>query len=216
MKKLFCFLLLLTAVAITSYEAQAQLKIRSNGQVSLGSLTSEYGLQVHPSGKSYFHVTDSEPYSYVEVSYSNHNHQKHWVVSNLTGTGSCAHTFYVYGNGWVSSNRSLQQADSSLQMESDTIDGAGNVIDQITGIWYIPSEGEVQTNKEINRRIGVSAQEVEKVLPEAVSADENGLMYVDYEALTVFLIEAVKEQRREVEALRKLLEDNGLMDSQKR
>lgn len=48
-----------------------------------------------------------------------------------------------------------------------------------------------------------------------MTADENGLMYVDYETLTVFLIEAVKEQRLEIELLRKTLEENGLLEPQK-
>lgn len=59
--------------------------------------------------------------------------------------------------------------------------------------------------------MGVTAQEVEKVLPELVSADENGLRYVDYESLTVFLIEAVKEQRKEILFLREVLEENGIL-----
>lgn len=211
MKKSTYFVLLLILLAVTRYSAQAQLKIRSNGQVSLGSLTSEYGLQVHPSGSSYFHILSNAPYSYVEVSYSNDNHQKHWVVSKPTGTGSEIHTFYVYGNGNINSDRSFQLADATLQQESTHIDGASDVIDQITGIWYTPSEGGEIEDKDTYRRIGVSAQEVEKVLPEAVCANENGLMYVDYQALTVFLIEALKEQRREIIFLRETLEESGLL-----
>ena len=41
---------------------------------------------------------------------------------------------------------------------------------------------------------------------------ENGLLYVDYEALTVIIIEAVKDQRQEIIELRKTLEENGLME----
>ena len=59
------------------------------------------------------------------------------------------------------------------------------------------------------------AQEVEKVLPEAVSRDERDLMYVDYEALTVVLIEAYKEQKAEIELLRKTLEEHGLLKPEK-
>ncbi len=76
---------------------------------------------------------------------------------------------------------------------------------------YTPSDYGSDSDKKPNRRIGVTAQEVEKVIPEAVLSDENGLLYVDYEALTVFLIEAVKEQRKEIRLLRKTLEENGLM-----
>lgn len=64
---------------------------------------------------------------------------------------------------------------------------------------------------EKGRRPGVDPQELKEVLPEAVTADDNDLLYVDYEALTVFLIEAVKEQRQEIIELRRILEENGLM-----
>lgn len=56
----------------------------------------------------------------------------------------------------------------------------------------------------------LSAQEVEKVLPEAVTADENGMLLVNYETLTVFLIEAVKEQRKEIQRIQQILEKHGL------
>ena len=53
-------------------------------------------------------------------------------------------------------------------------------------------------------------EEVEKVLPEAVTADENGMLLVNYETLTVFLIEAVKEQRKEIQRIQQILEKHGL------
>ena len=56
----------------------------------------------------------------------------------------------------------------------------------------------------------LSAQEVKKVLPEAVTADENGMLLVNYETLTVFLIEAVKEQRKEIQRIQQILEKHGL------
>lgn len=84
------------------------------------------------------------------------------------------------------------------------------------GTKYIPAnEVSGGTKEEKNKRLGVVAQDLERVLPEAVTADENGLLYVDYDALTVFLIEAVKEQRREMELMRKTLEEHGLLEPEK-
>ena len=59
--------------------------------------------------------------------------------------------------------------------------------------------------------MGFSAQEIEDILPEAVLKDEDGNLYLNYEVFTVFLVEAVKEQQREIQELRKILEDNGIM-----
>lgn len=102
-------------------------------------------------------------------------------------------------------------ADAIYQEGSREIDSAGYLLDQITGVWYNSTDSELETERGSARRVGVTAQELEKVLPELVSADENGLRYVDYEALTVFLIEAVKEQRIEIQFMREVLEKNGIL-----
>ena len=48
--------------------------------------------------------------------------------------------------------------------------------------------------------VGVVAQDVEAVLPEAVTMDEAGYKAVKYEQLTALLIEAVKEQHEHLQA----------------
>lgn len=103
-------------------------------------------------------------------------------------------------------------SDRSLQNDVEPIDNAGTTLDQINGIWYSPTEMEESTKEPPTRYAGVSAQEVEKVLPEAVTADENGKLLVNYETLTVFLIEAIKEQRQEIQELRNILEKRGLLE----
>lgn len=52
------------------------------------------------------------------------------------------------------------------------------------------------------RRAGVIAQEVEKVLPEVVTRDENDLLSVDYSGLVGLLTEAVKALKEENEVLK--------------
>jgi hypothetical protein len=49
------------------------------------------------------------------------------------------------------------------------------------------------------RQIGLIAQEVEKVFPELVHTDSNGYKTLSYDKLGPVLIEAVKEQQREIE-----------------
>ena len=51
--------------------------------------------------------------------------------------------------------------------------------------------------------VGVIAQEVEKVLPEAVAQREDGIKAVKYDRLTCLLIEAVKKLSEKVETLSK-------------
>ncbi len=54
-----------------------------------------------------------------------------------------------------------------------------------------------------NRGIGVIAQELAAVVPEAVVANEDGLMSVAYGNLVGILIEAVKELSSQVKRLEK-------------
>jgi hypothetical protein len=49
---------------------------------------------------------------------------------------------------------------------------------------------------------GVIAQEVEEVLPHAVTTNEKGGKSVNYNAIVALLIEAMKEQKQTIEDLR--------------
>ena len=49
------------------------------------------------------------------------------------------------------------------------------------------------------RQLGFSAQEVEKLFPEVVMTDANGYKSVDYGRLTPVLVEAIKEQQKNME-----------------
>ncbi len=49
--------------------------------------------------------------------------------------------------------------------------------------------------------LGFIAQDVEKVLPEIVSADEQGYKSLDYSKITPVLVEAIKEQQKKIEEL---------------
>lgn len=209
-KRLF-FLFFVVAFFILA-DAKAQFKLHDDGHVSLGSLAKDYGIQIQPNGYSYFRTRLNNKWSWATLSYANDSLQKHWIVANLDDPHSGRHTFFVTRHGYIYKNGTLQIADSRFQQEEQQIEDAGNILDQITGIWYIPGEEDGGTKSESVRRVGVSAQEVEKALPEAVGADEDGVLYVDYEALTVFLIEAVKEQRKEIESLQKTLQSHGLME----
>ena len=49
--------------------------------------------------------------------------------------------------------------------------------------------------------IGIIAQDVQKVFPEAVLERDNGYLAVKYEKLVAVLIEGVKEQQKQIEKL---------------
>ena len=52
------------------------------------------------------------------------------------------------------------------------------------------------------QKIGVLAQEIQKVFPELVSEDDNKMLAVNYQGLVPVLINALKEQQKEIEILK--------------
>ena len=59
----------------------------------------------------------------------------------------------------------------------------------------------MKNDKEQKQKIGLLAQEVQKVFPELVSEDNNGMLAVNYQALVPVLINALKELESETSTL---------------
>jgi hypothetical protein len=82
----------------------------------------------------------------------------------------------------------------------------GNVLDKLQQVRGVSFEWNDQYRalggSSERREIGVLAQEVEQVFPELVSVGEGDYKRVDYDRITAVLIEAVKELRKENDALK--------------
>lgn len=63
----------------------------------------------------------------------------------------------------------------------------------------------------IDKSLGLSAEDLEVVLPEAIRHDPEGMVYINYSAVIPVLVEAFKEQQARIEQLEAILKDNGLM-----
>ena len=59
----------------------------------------------------------------------------------------------------------------------------------------------MKDDTEQKQKIGLLAQEVQKVFPELVSEDNNGMLAVNYQALVPVLINALKELESETSSL---------------
>lgn len=108
----------------------------------------------------------------------------------------------LYDNGSAVWNSGTYTSDIRLKKNVKTLD---EVLDKLKGIrgvrfnWKDKDAGE-------SREIGVIAQEVEKVFPELVWTDpKSGYKLVKYDKLAPVLIEAIKEQQKEIEELRKMM-----------
>lgn len=108
------------------------------------------------------------------------------TVGNITANGN------ITATGDINS-----QSDARVKENVDTIDSALSKVEEMRGVYY-----NIIGNAE--RKVGVIAQEIEKVLPEIVREDDEGMKSVAYANITAILIEAVKELSEEVKELKSL------------
>ena len=99
-------------------------------------------------------------------------------------------------------------SDIRYKKNIETIDSALDKVQSLRGVtfeWDNDAFKEDETSKKPNftgRATGVIAQDVEKVLPEAVSENEDGFKNVSYGNMVGLLIEAIKEQQAQIDELK--------------
>jgi hypothetical protein len=102
-------------------------------------------------------------------------------------------------------------SDIRYKKNIETIDSALEKVQSLRGVtfdWDNDAFEEKEHTKKPNfteRATGVIAQDVEKVLPEAVRENEDGFKNVAYGNMVGLLIEAIKEQQEQIDALKKQL-----------
>ena len=141
---------------------------------------------------------------------------------NLTiqgsGTFNSSVTFNSTVTVWGSFNN---YSDDRLKVKSNNIPEALSKISKLNGFYYTDSDAvtdikkgkdkegnQLYQEKETTQKLGVSAQELEAVLPEviskldsSVSATNTEYLAVDYTKIVPLLIEGIKELKTKVETL---------------
>ncbi len=110
---------------------------------------------------------------------------------------SGAFALFVNGNIWA--NGITYNSDERFKQNITSIESPLQKILQINGVEYDMRIGEFSQNHfPQGRQIGLLAQNVEKVLPEAVN-EKDGYKGVDYAKLVPLLVEGIKEQQKQIE-----------------
>ena len=116
------------------------------------------------------------------------------ATTNSYATGSKGSVKIDHVGNMVVTGDVTAYSDERLKENVEVIDGALAKVKQVRGVTFDRKDG----NEE--RSTGVIAQELIKVLPEAVKEDDNGMLNVAYGNVVGLLIEAVKELSAKVEA----------------
>ena len=95
---------------------------------------------------------------------------------------------------------------SSDERLKDNITPIDDPLSKVVSISGNTFDWNDKSNKSGND-VGLIAQEIEKVLPEAVTTRDNGYLAVDYHKVVPLLVEAIKELSGKVDALEQKLSD---------
>ena len=119
----------------------------------------------------------------------------------------------IHASGYIRSAFS----DNRLKSLTSNITGSLDIIDSLKGFYYVPNEKALELGFEYDNEIGLSAQDVQKVVPEIVKlapfdscrkdgeiVSKSGEEYLTicYERLSAVFVEAIKELRIENKELK--------------
>jgi Chaperone of endosialidase len=106
---------------------------------------------------------------------------------------------YNNGNAWLQ-GALIQASDARLKKDITLLRNPLQKIIQLNGYTY-HWKNETADN---NLQTGVLAQEVQKLFPELVTENKDGLLAVNYSGLIPVLIESIKEQQKQIDKLNKI------------
>lgn len=119
------------------------------------------------------------------------------------GTSSPTQKLHVIGN--ILATGTITPSDYRYKKNIHPLENALANLQQLNGVTYeMNSQAFPEWNFEDTRQYGLIAQEVETVFPEMVKTiDTKGYKGVDYVKLIPVLVEAIKEQQKQIEDLKK-------------
>ena len=112
---------------------------------------------------------------------------------------SSSKLFFNPSTGLLTSTDYNSSSDKRLKKNIKTVSNAIETINALRGVTFEWKEGGIKS-------AGLIAQEVEKVLPDSVSIDDNGFMGIRYNNLIGILVEAVKDQQIQINSLKQQIE----------
>lgn len=231
--------LLTLAIVLLAVATQAQIKMHSDGRITFQTLinSTDYGISIDPApswttnfnGAVHFKQgaafrKNVNAYGWMNCAITNLGTALTWVVSPDWDST----TFYVRGDGNVYAPHYYtlpNPYNNNRGLELINGEEALSIVTGLNGYYYDPEEQEIpdlENNENVvpeaveamyadygKRTAALSGSNLEEVFPEAVRTDQKNRLCIDYQSVVTILVEAVKEQQREIEELRTALEKVG-------
>jgi hypothetical protein len=209
------------------YDNTAMMTLKPNGDFGIGTTSPNFPLHVKGNGGSMaIEGTDHCYVAWYPDGYSSGR-------KTYTGFASATSNDFILKNEISGGDIILSPGTggyvtlSGLPSSTGTalvVDASGNIFKSSSDIRLkeniVPLEGSLEKVKRLQGfsytwkndprhlpDIGLIAQEVEKVMPELVLTDDEGIKSVKYIQFTALLLEALKEQQRTIEKLQGELDD---------
>jgi hypothetical protein len=96
----------------------------------------------------------------------------------------------------------IAYSDIRVKENIKTIDNALDKVKALRGVEY----NKIDSSE---KSIGVIAQEIEEIIPQVVKEDEAGMKSVAYGNITAVLIEAIKEQQKQIDQLKAIIDGSS-------
>lgn len=197
MKKLVLFVI----VSFFVVAVNAQINVLSNGNVGIKTTSAPEELTVQ--GQVQINATITPNWgSAIRAYVSNQDACAYHLYNNYYGQD----VFWVNGQGKVWCRLGLfYGSDITMKEDVKDITNPIELIKQLHGVKYKykEPEGKAKNNEE---RIGLIAQEVEKVIPQAVATMDDGTKAISYNDFIGLLIEAMKEQQAQIESMQQQID----------
>lgn len=187
-----------------------RLRISNNGNILMGTSTDDNNQRCVIYGatdKTVLNLYGSHTFDYNYCLATNVNR----VNTKAIAVGyNGSETFKVMGSGAVYAGGYYSISDRNLKENFDTISGALGKLLQLNGVTYNfkaqplkpnAMAGTVLPSVAPKKEIGLIAQDVELIVPEAVETMDNGVKAVSYQTLVPLLIEAIKTQQKTISNL---------------
>lgn len=117
--------------------------------------------------------------------------------------GANLSSLYVSGDITATGEVTGFFSDERLKDRYENISEPVKKVKSLNGFYYEPNELAQELGYEKQLYVGLSAQEVQAVLPEVIkpAAIDNKYLTVDYAKIVPLLVEAIKEQQAHIESL---------------
>lgn len=119
-----------------------------------------------------------------------------WFNGTSSAAYSCADVTITSSTGTLTATYLTTSSDANKKENIKTIENPLDKVNSLRGVEFDWIDTKTHS-------IGLIAQEVEKIIPEVVTTDSEGVKSISYGIMIGLLIESIKEQQKQIEDLKR-------------